>query len=301
MFSIEYRYFLQAAKDLSIRRASVNLNVNSSAVVRQVKKLEYNLNTKLFLRNSRGLLPTTQGRILFKFLLSQEEILLDFKHRFDIEKGKIKGTYKIGMMESIGTNIITPILKIYQSKYPDIKFDIHAKKPEKIIDELISQKIDLGVTFSHFLPKSIRKLYERKIPMGIVASIDHPLMLKDKVSLEDLRGYPLVLHTGALSFFRQTNRISGFNQDFFDLCVTTNSLNFIKKSLLNDKNLATLSLSISLHDLYTDSLEFREIENDITQSTKVGILALTNRDFNDNETFFNKLLIKEFTNFGKKK
>ena len=70
MFAIEYKYFLQAAKNLSIRRASVTLNVNSSAVVRQVKKLEYNLNTKLFLRNSRGLVLTSQGKILFEFLIA---------------------------------------------------------------------------------------------------------------------------------------------------------------------------------------------------------------------------------------
>ena len=301
MFSIEYKYFLQAAKDLSIRRASVTLNVNSSAVVRQVKKLEYNLNTKLFLRNSRGLVLTSQGKILFEFLITQEDILLDFKDRFDIEKGKIKGTYKIGMMESIGTNIITPILKNYHFKYPDIKFDIHAKKPENIIDELITQKIDLGVTFSHFLPKSIRKLYEQKIPMGIVTSLDHPLQYKDKLFIEDLKNFSMVLHTGALSFFRQTNRMSGFDPDFLDLSVTTNSLNFIKKSLIHNKNLVTLSLSTSLHELYADSLAYREIENEMTQNTKVGILSLASKSFRDREIFFNNLLIEEFKKFGKKK
>ena len=81
----------------------------------------------------------------------------------------------------------------------------------------------------------------------------------------------------------------------------TNSLNFIKKSLLYNKNLVTLSLSILLHELYTDALAFREIENEMTQSTKVGILCLTSKNFNDNEIFFNKLLINEFINFGKKK
>ncbi len=301
MFAIEYKYFLQAAKDLSIRRASVNLNVNSSAVVRQVKKLEYNLNTNLFLRNSRGLILTSQGKILFEFLISQEDILLDFKDRFDIEKGKIKGTYKIGMMESIGTNIITPILKDYHFKYPDIKFDIHAKKPENIIDELIIQKIDLGITFSHFLPKSIKKLYEQKIPIGIVTSINHPLQYKDKVLIEDLKNFPLVLHTGALSFFRQTNRMIGFDPDFLDLSVTTNSLNFIKKSLIHNKNLVTLSFLTSLHELYADSLAYREIKNEITQNTKVGILSLASKSFRDREIFFNNLLIHEFQKFGKKK
>jgi len=294
MLSIEYRYFLQSAKDLSIRRASLYLNVNSSAVVRQIKKLEYKLNTSLFMRNSRGLTLTNQGKILFDFLISQEEIFLDFSDRFDIEKGKIKGTYRIGMMESIGTNTISPLLKVFQSKYPDIKFDIYAKKPEKILDELINQKLDIGITFSQFLPKSIRKLSERQIPIGIVTSLNHPLQSKGKLVIEDIRKYPIVMHTGALTFFRQAKKDIGLDIDFLDLSITSNSLNFIKKSLMNNENLVSLSLAAS-QELDAKFLLFREIENEITKKTQIGILCLASKKFTESENFFNQLLIDEFT------
>ena len=81
MFSIEYKYFLQSAKDLSLRRASVNLNVNSSAVVRQIKKLEFNLDCKLFLRSSRGLTLTNEGILLFKFLNEQTSNIENFNKK----------------------------------------------------------------------------------------------------------------------------------------------------------------------------------------------------------------------------
>ena len=54
MLAIEYRYFYQSALDTSIRKASQNLNINSSAIVRQIQKLEDRLQTKLFIRNARG-------------------------------------------------------------------------------------------------------------------------------------------------------------------------------------------------------------------------------------------------------
>ena len=300
MFSIEYKYFFQSAKDLSIRRASVSLNVNSSAVVRQVKKLEYNLNTKLFIRNSRGLTLTSSGKNLYDFLINQEAIVLNFKEKFEIEKGKIKGTYRIGMMGSIGTNIISPLLTKYQVSYPDIKFSILAKKPELIIDELINQKLDLGITLSQFYPKSIMKLFEKKLSLGVVTSINHPLQLKDKITFEDLRNYPIVLHSGTISFFKQTNKLINLNPDFLDIRVTTNSLNFITKSLINNKNFITLTLSSSLHKIYADSLIFRQIDNDTTLNTKVGILCLASKKFRDNEKKFNELLIKEFSKLDEK-
>jgi Transcriptional regulator len=78
MHSIEYRYFYQSALDLSIRKASNNLNINSSAIVRQVQKLEERLEVKLFIRNSKGLEMTEEGKALFEHLSEQNERNSDF-------------------------------------------------------------------------------------------------------------------------------------------------------------------------------------------------------------------------------
>ena len=44
---IPNRYFYQSAIDSSIRKASQNLNINSSAIVRQIQKLEDRLQTRI--------------------------------------------------------------------------------------------------------------------------------------------------------------------------------------------------------------------------------------------------------------
>ena len=78
MLSLDYRYFYQAATDLSIRQASNNLNINSSAIVRQIQKLEDKLNTILFLRNSKGLQLTHEGKLIFDHLSLQIEQNITF-------------------------------------------------------------------------------------------------------------------------------------------------------------------------------------------------------------------------------
>ena len=78
MLAIEYRYFYQSALDTSIRKASQNLNINSSAIVRQIQKLEDRLQTKLFIRNARGLELTNEGKLLFDHLSIQNEINKNF-------------------------------------------------------------------------------------------------------------------------------------------------------------------------------------------------------------------------------
>mgnify|MGYP003305905907 CR=1 FL=1 len=66
MLSIEYRYFFQSALDSSIRKASQNLNINSSAIVRQIQKLEDELGVQIFNRTKKPVTLTKVGEEILK-------------------------------------------------------------------------------------------------------------------------------------------------------------------------------------------------------------------------------------------
>ena len=51
------RYFLEVVRTGSIKDAALKLNVASSAVSRQIARLEAELDTLLFERRSRGMVP----------------------------------------------------------------------------------------------------------------------------------------------------------------------------------------------------------------------------------------------------
>ena len=95
MFSIEYRYFYQAGVDKSVRKAANSLNINSSAVVRQIHKLEDNLNMKFFDRSSKGLSLTNEGKVVFKYVSEQLEKNENFLNDIQSAKGKITGVINI--------------------------------------------------------------------------------------------------------------------------------------------------------------------------------------------------------------
>ncbi|MDE1995932.1 MAG: LysR family transcriptional regulator, partial [Rhizobiaceae bacterium] len=60
------KYFAEVARSGSIRKASDELHVATSAVSRQIKKLEDELGTPLFERFSDGLRLTAAGEIVLK-------------------------------------------------------------------------------------------------------------------------------------------------------------------------------------------------------------------------------------------
>ena len=58
------RYFLEVVRRGSITEAAVTLNVASSAISRQIARLEAELDTPLFERVSRGMRPNAAGELL---------------------------------------------------------------------------------------------------------------------------------------------------------------------------------------------------------------------------------------------
>ena len=70
-----YHIFYVTGKKGSISRAAKELYISQPAVSRAVQKLEHNLNTLLFKRNSRGVALTPDGKILFEKIQAAFELV----------------------------------------------------------------------------------------------------------------------------------------------------------------------------------------------------------------------------------
>ena len=299
MFSIEYRYFFQAAKDLSIRKASGNLNVNSSAVVRQIKKLEANLDCKIFYRHTRGITLTKEGEFLFNYMEKAINSSKEFYYNLKEQKNRIEGTINIGMIESLGAFYTAPILEDYQNKYPDIKYNILAKKPEGILDGLIEGNIDIGLTFTENLPKSCKIFYEKNFPIGILSSPDHILQSKERVILDDCFKFPLIFHTGAVTYFKRVQRDLGIMHNYMIPKIITNSNAMIRRYLINSSTtLAIATIIGGLDEVMNGLIKFREIDDVVMKNNKMGIVVLKNKKFKEYEINFLSYLKNSF-NFEK--
>ncbi|MCK5924175.1 MAG: LysR family transcriptional regulator, partial [Methylococcales bacterium] len=92
------RYFVMAAEEGSISSAAARLNISQPAVSRQIKDLEDELGTPLFLRTSTGLALTESGELALeqaKLLLAQAGNLIK-----SVSKAGKKATLKIGYIST---------------------------------------------------------------------------------------------------------------------------------------------------------------------------------------------------------
>lgn len=140
-----YYIFYEVASTKNISKAAKALFISQPAISKAISKLESNLKCTLFIRNSRGVVLTSEGELLF------EQIKTAFNA---IEKGeeKIKqagelgiGHISIGVSTTLCKYVLLPYLKEFVNLNPHVKVSISCQSSFETIDALEQGKIDIGL------------------------------------------------------------------------------------------------------------------------------------------------------------
>jgi len=132
------RHFEAAARHLSLKKAAAELTVSPAAVTHQVKLLEAWLGTALFLREIRRVQLTAAGEKLSR---QASQLFADLAETARQISGLPEGrfvTVKLGRY--IGAKWLSPRLRDFWQKYPDIDLRLHHS-----VDELPEDPSDIDL------------------------------------------------------------------------------------------------------------------------------------------------------------
>lgn len=141
----QYKIFFTVAKIGNISHAAEALYISQPAISKTISKLEEDLNTTLFIRNSRGVILTSEGKILFEHLKTAFDAI-------SIGEEKIKqintlgiGHLKIGASATFCKYLLLPFLKGFIKEYPHIKISIECQSTFHTLRLLENNKIDIAL------------------------------------------------------------------------------------------------------------------------------------------------------------
>jgi DNA-binding transcriptional LysR family regulator len=194
MHAAVLRYFDQVARLGSIRRAAESLNVASSAVNRQIIKLEDETGTALFERLRTGVRLTAAGEVLLRHA---RETLIDYdRARADMAtlSGTVTGNVRIISLESLITRFMPQVVAELARAYPQMTLTVVVVDPSAIADELRSGRNDFGVLFVDKRLSRVEVIESFATSVGAVMRPDHPLAARRKLTLTDCSQYPVVMN-----------------------------------------------------------------------------------------------------------
>lgn len=193
MHAAVLRYFTAVARHGSIRRASEELNIASSALSRQIQKLEEELGIQLFERMPNGLHLTQAG---IATLRHAKAVLHDFdllKSDLGQLKGKRTGVVRIASLDSLLVSFLPEQILTFHEHNPAVNFQVQSGVQSRIPTLVADGTVDIGITFNLAHPDDTEFVADIPMPLMAMVAADHPLASRTSVSLDECTQYNLLL------------------------------------------------------------------------------------------------------------
>lgn len=192
-----YKTFYLVAKYKSFTKASQELFISQPAVTQTIKKLEDQLNIKLFNRLSNGTITlTAAGEVVYYYAEKIFNLAVANKNVIEQAKDASFDVINIGVPAHIGAFYLAKYLKKFNNKYPSVKFNIINKKSDEMITMLKKRELDvvLDTNISDFKDDLIATKKILDLNSCFVCSEKYKNIInKDKIELNELKRYPLIL------------------------------------------------------------------------------------------------------------
>jgi len=183
------RYFVTAAEELNISRASARLRISQPAVSRQIHDLEEELGVALFERRKNGLSLTRAGE---SYLAHARDILRRSgeaaSHMNSFRKAPAS-KLAIGYIAPVLANILTPALRAFERTHGETELKLKEMTPEDQVKSLRDGSIDLALLGNPCpeLASEFEITVLRRIALHAVLPDNHLLAKRKRLGLAELK------------------------------------------------------------------------------------------------------------------
>jgi len=183
------RIFHAVADAGSLTHAGDVLHLSQSAVSRQIRSLEDELNATLFHRHARGLILTEQGELLFDATRHMAKRLDAAAARIRDSEEEVFGELRVTTTIGFGSLWLAPRLPALYEKYPNLKIDLMLE--ERVLD-LPMREADVAIRMKEPSQADLIRKRLMNIRMRLYASPQYLEQNGVPQTLEDLRDHRLI-------------------------------------------------------------------------------------------------------------
>ena len=140
-----YHNFYEVARCGSISKAAQQLFISQPALSKSIKKLEEALNVRLFIRSSKGVILTPEGKLLWEYVQKAFSSLDAAEHQLARMASPDAGSLRIGVSATLCRYMLLPYLSGFISAHPGIHISISCQSTNETLELLESDAIDIGL------------------------------------------------------------------------------------------------------------------------------------------------------------
>lgn len=294
MHATVLKYFAEVARHGSVRRAAESLFVASSAVNRQILKLEEELGTELFDRVPSGMRLNAAGE---RLLLHVRSTLHDFhlmRSELDALRGERTGHVTLVAMDSLFMDFLPAAVEEFSDGFPAVTYSLIAAAPAEVADKVASGEFDIGMTFVGKLPSGVKVVAQAPFAPGVVMASSNPLSKRAALSFDDCRNQPFLRFHGRSPIYTVTSPAFVEFWDAVSPVITCNSTPLLKRMIVAGRGIAFFSRLGFLDEIERGEVVWRPFAEPAINRLHAGLIVPTQRTLPHMTTVFLERLVRRF-------
>ncbi|WP_433742266.1 LysR family transcriptional regulator [Falsibacillus pallidus] len=238
---LNYFYtFKEVAKWGSYTKTGEKLGYAQSSVTTQIKKLEDHYNVKLFERVGRKMRLTQSGEELY-FYVEKILALVDEAEERISKESNLRGTLRVGTVESLAAYFITPYIKDLKEKHPELKILLESGLCPNLKEGTLEGKFDLSIILDRLTQHTeLTTIPIRQEKLVMIASPNHRLRSMSLMNLKELESETLILTEEGCSYRVLLEQLLKEEQVQAKSVISFSSLEAIKQCVADDLGIAIM-------------------------------------------------------------
>lgn len=193
----QMKYFCALAEELHFGRAAQRLHMAQPPLTRQIRALEEELGTALFLRTHKGVELTAAGQTLLDEVPNILSLAQRASERTRLAGEGLIGRLDVGIFGSGVLDVIPRLLADFHRERPDVRLELHNMTKAEQLQALRERRITVGFNRLVQAEPGLGVQVVLREPLVVGLPETHPLCGRTQIDLRDLSGVPMILYPNA--------------------------------------------------------------------------------------------------------
>ena len=244
----ELNVFLTVASERSFSRAAARLHRTQPAVSQAIRRLEEELDERLFDRSAKGGQLTEAGQVLLDYARRltrlRDEAATALRELQDLRRGRVA----IGANEA-AVHVLLPIVSRFRRHYPEAQVDVRRVPARQVAAEVLSRSLDFGVLTFHPVERGLQSLTIGVDELVLLTHPSHPLAKRKEVSMEEFGRQTVIAHNDPSPARERVLRLSEQRHAPINIRMSFPSLDGIKRAVEMKLGVALLPRRCALTEI----------------------------------------------------
>ncbi len=145
--------FVSIADEGSFSRAAKSLFLTQPTVSAHISSLEQELNVRLFIRNTKEVSLSEDGKILYSHAKQMVSLQKQIEMVFDKTRKEGSHCLRIAASSVPAQYLLPQVLAQFSEKYPEEQFKLMETDSAKVVEQVVNYNVDIGFTGTVFEKK----------------------------------------------------------------------------------------------------------------------------------------------------